>query len=133
MLGREDIVEGIYLKRVAERSFPHDAPRGLIAVVQQVGADWTGEWSFQLRYLDQPGRTRQVWSLNLREKDLVDFELIGNWITAQALLECAPGSRNVKNALNIPARLPSRRPVRHRARRAWLKWHPNQLRLFDAF
>jgi hypothetical protein len=126
MLMREDIIEGMYLKQTRER---YGIPAGLIGVVHQVSTDRTGEWIFLLRYLDHPGGTRKkphsLGSLNLREKDLDDFELIGDWITAQALLESAPSPRHGKNAPNIPAR--------PRGRRAWMKYQPNQLRLFEDF
>jgi hypothetical protein len=123
---KDEIVEGIYLKQVTER---YGIPAGLIGVVHQV-TDRTGEWVFLLRYLDHPGATRKkphsLGSLNLREKDLADFELIGDWITAQALLESAPRSRK----LTVPARLPARRSARHQA---WRKWNMNQLRLFEEY
>jgi hypothetical protein len=94
MLERHDIAEGIYLKQTNER---YGIPAGLIGVVHQVRTDRSGEWVFLLRYLDHPGGTRKphsLGSLNLREKDLIDFELIGDWITAQALLESAPVLEN---------------------------------------
>jgi hypothetical protein len=134
MLIREDIAEGVYLKQMNER---YGIPAGLIGVVHHVSTDRTGEWVFLLRYLDHPGGTRKkphsLGSLNLREKDLVDFELIGDWITAQALLESAPSSRNAKNALNNPSRPPGEIMARHRRRSAWRRVHPNQLRLFEDF
>jgi len=126
---KDDIVEGVYLKQTNER---YGIPAGLLGVVHQVSTDRTGEWVFLLRYLDHPGGTRKphsLGSLNLREKDLNDFELIGDWISAQALIECAPSSRNVKNSLNIPARHPAKR----RRISAWKRVHPNQLRLFDDY
>jgi hypothetical protein len=126
---KDDIVEGVYLKQTNER---YGIPAGLLGVVHQVSTDRTGEWVFLLRYLDHPGGTRKphsLGSLNLREKDLNDFELIGDWISAQALIECAPSSRNVKNSLNIPARQPARR----RRLSTWKRVHPNQLRLFDDY
>jgi hypothetical protein len=126
MLEVDDIVEGVYLKQVKERSFwPYGLPGG-IAVVQKVGTDWTGGWMFQLKYLNQPeGRTKAVqWGLTLREKDLGDFELIGNWLTAQALLDDPSTGKGlrVRHLARRPARLP-----------AWRRVHPNQLRLFDEF
>ena len=130
MLQRHDIVEGIYLKQVTER---YGIPAGLIGVVHQVSTDRAGEWVFLLRYLDYPGATHKkphsLGSLNLREKDLADFELLGDWITAQALLESAPRSRKLTSELTVPARL----PARHRARQAWRKWNMNQLRLFEEY
>lgn len=126
-----DIIEGVYLKQTNER---YGIPAGLIGVVHQVSTDRTGEWVFLLRYLDHPGGTHKkphsLGSLNLREKDLDDFELIGDWISAQELLESAPRSQKLTNELTLSARLPGRRPARHRA---WRKWNPNQLRLFEEY
>lgn len=89
---RDNIVEGVYLKQTKER---YGIPAGLIGVVHQVSRDWTGEGVLLLRYLDHPEGTHKrpasQWSLNLREKDLADFELIGTWITAQALPANSPG------------------------------------------
>jgi|SRR5690242_15988989 hypothetical protein len=130
MLERHDIAEGIYLKQTNER---YGIPAGLIGVVHQVRTDRSGEWVFLLRYLDHPGGTRKphsLGSLNLREKDLIDFELIGDWITAQALLESAPRSRKLTSEQTAPARLSTRRSARHRA---WRKWNPHQLRLFEEY
>ena len=77
---KADIVEGVYLKQTIER---YGLPAGLIGVVHKVGTDWTGEWMFQLHYLNPPGGMRKKpvppWSLNLRETDLVGFEVIGTW------------------------------------------------------
>ncbi len=121
MLIREDIVEGIYLKQTTER---YGMPEGLIAVVHTVGTDWTGEWSFQLRYLKPPTGTRtrliSQWNLNLREKDLAHFELIGPWLSAQALLAASPASTKTKKVPKVWV---------------WMrgKVHPNQLRLFEDF
>ncbi len=131
---KDDIAEGVYLKQTNER---YGTSAGLIGVVHQVSTDWTGEWVFQLKYLNRLGgtRTRPVsqWSLNLREKDLVDFDLIGDWITTQALLESAPSPRKAKTALNIPASSPGRLTAMRRKLPAWRRVHPNQLRLFDEF
>lgn len=128
---RNDVVEGVYLKQTNER---YGVPGGLIGVVQQVSTDRTGEWVFQLRYLDHPGGTRKphsLGSLNLREKDLNDFELIGDWITAQVLLESAPSPRKLKATLNIPMMPPS--GLSRRRRSTWRHVHPNQLRLFEEY
>ncbi len=127
---KDNITEGVYLKQTNER---YGVPAGLIGVVHRVGTDRTGEWVFLLRYLDHPGGIRKphsLGSLNLREKDLDDFELIGDWISAQALLESTPGSKKLTSELTVPARLPGRRPARHRA---WRKCNPNQLRLFEEY
>jgi len=127
MLQRNEVVEGIYLKQITER---YGTLAGLIAVVHKVGTDWTGAWSVQLRYLNQPAGTRtkpvSQWSLNLREKDLIDFELIGTWLSAQALL-ASPSPDKKKKGPKLPANLPSRHSAWRR------KWHPNQLRLFEDF
>jgi hypothetical protein len=129
MIKRDDIIEGVYLRQTNEQ---YGIPAGLIGVVHQV-TDRAGEWVFLLRYLDHPGGIRKphsLGSLNLREKDLADFELIGDWISAQALLESAPLSRKLASELTVPARLPAKRSARHRA---WMKWNINQLRLFEEF
>jgi len=120
MLSRNDIVEGIYLKQIAER---YGDPPGLIAVVHQVGTQWTGEWFFQLRYLNRPAgrkkQTRSPWSLNFRENDIAHFELIGTWIPEELLQ--AP----------LPSVKPKKEPkLSARMRRTG---HPNQLRLFEDF
>lgn len=118
MVARHDIALSVYLRQTTGERL------GVIAVVHQVGTSWSGEWFFQLRYLSRPvgvsKRASSEWSSNLREKDLVHFELIGAWITAQALL--AGGSPSLK-----PKKLP-RVP-------AWMRGigQPNQLRLFDDF
>jgi hypothetical protein len=134
MLKRDDIVEGVYLKQTNER---YGIPEGLIGVVHQVSTDRTGEWVFLLRYLDHPGGTRRkphsLGSLNLREKDLDDFELIGDWISAQALLESTPSHRKVKNSLNVPVVSPVGLKAKRRRLPAWRKVHPNQLRLFEEY
>ena len=82
MVTREDIALGVYLRQTTGERL------GVIAVVHQVGTSWSGEWFFQLRYLSRPvgvsKRASSEWSSNLRQKDLAHFELIGEWITAQA-------------------------------------------------
>jgi hypothetical protein len=126
---RNDIIEGVYLKQTNER---YGIPAGLIGVVHQISVHRTGEWVFLLRYLDHLGGTRKphsLGSLNLREKDLDDFELIGDWLTAQALLESAPRSKKLTSELTVSARLPARR----RWVPAWKRVHPNQLRLFEEY
>jgi hypothetical protein len=118
-----DIVEGVYLKQTTER---HGIPAGLIGVVHKVGTDWIGEWMFQLHYLNPPGGMRKTpvppWSLNLRETDLVGFELIGTWTAAQALLASAHSTKPKKEP-----KLPRLSAVMGK------KVHLNQLRLFEDF
>jgi hypothetical protein len=132
MLKRDDIVEGVYLKQTNER---YGIPAGLLGVVHQVSIDRAGEWVFLLRYLDHPGtrKPHSLGSLNLREKDLNDFELIGDWITAQVLLESVPTPRKVKNSLNVPVVSPVGLKARRRMLPAWRRVHPNQLRLFEEY
>lgn len=114
----DDIIPGIYLRQTTGER------KGVIAVVHQVGTSWSGEWFFQLRYLSRPvGMRRSAiseWSSNLRERDLAHFELIGTWISAQALLAAGPLSCKPKKEPRVPA---------------WMKGigRPNQLRLFEDF
>jgi len=116
VIAREDIALGVYLRQTTGDH------RGVIAVVHRVGISLSGEWFFQLRYLGQPvgARRRAIteWSLNLREKDLVSFELIGTWLSAQALLAAGPSSHKPKKQLKVPV---------------WMSavGRPNQLRLFE--
>lgn len=118
MTVRDDIVLGIYLRQTAGDRM------GVIAVVHRIGTSWSGEWFFQLRYLGRPVGTRRgavsEWSSNLREKDLAHFELIGTWLSAQALLTAGPPSIKPKKELRVPA---------------WMSGigRPNQLRLFEDF
>lgn len=118
MMTRDDIALGVYLRQTAGERL------GVIAVVHQVGASWSGEWFFQVRYLSRPAgvskRASSEWSSNLRETDLVHFELIGAWITAQALLASGPSSLKPKKPPRVPA---------------WMRGigRPSQLRLFEDF
>lgn len=118
MVTREDIAIGVYLRQTTGDRM------GIIAVVHRVGISLSGEWFFQLRYLGRPvgARRRAIseWSLSLREKDLVSFDLIGTWLSAQALLAAGPSSHKPKNQLKAPV---------------WMSaaGHPNQLRLFEDF
>lgn len=118
MVEREAIALGVYLRQTGG-----DRP-GLIAVVHRVGTSLSGDWFFQLRYLGRSAGTRQrrvsEWSLNLREKDLVHFELIGPWISAQAILASSPGSRKSKKE---PMILTWKRGIPH----------PKQLLMFDGY
>ncbi len=119
MVNRDDIALGVYLRQTTGERL------GVIAVVHQVGTSWSGEWFFQLRYLSRSvgvsKRGSSEWSSNLREKDLAHFELIGAWITAQALLTGGPPS-------SLKPKKPPRVP-------AWMRGigRPNQLRLFEDF
>lgn len=116
MMDREEIALGVYLRQTAG-----DRP-GIIAVVHRVGTSLSGEWFFQLRYLGRPAGTRKrsgsEWSVNLRETDLAYFDLIGPWISAQALLASRPPSAKLKKE---PTLLAWRRGTPH----------PDQLRMFD--
>ncbi|MDH4154732.1 MAG: hypothetical protein OEV01_13175 [Nitrospira sp.] len=118
MVSRGDIGLGVYVRQTTGERL------GVIAVVHHVGTSWSGEWFFQLRYLSRPTgvgkRASSEWSSNLREKDLAHFELIGTWLTAQALLESGPPSLKPKKPRRIPA---------------WMRGigQPNQLRLFEDF
>jgi hypothetical protein len=115
-MDREEIAIGVYLLQTAGNQ------RGLIAIVHRVGISLSGEWFFQLRYLGRPAGMRKrpgsEWSVNLRETDLVHFELIGPWISAQVLLEASP---------------PSSRRKKEPTLLAWRRGtpHPDQLRMFD--
>lgn len=118
MVARDDIARGVYLRQTSGDR------RGLIAVVHRVGISLSGEWFFQLRYLGQlPGAKRKAvseWSLNLRERDLTCFDLIGTWLSAQALLASGPIALTSPKKLRAPA---------------WMRGagRPNQLRLFEDF
>lgn len=118
MVTREDIVLGVYLRETI------GARIGIIAVVHRVGISLSGEWFFQLRYLGGPAGTRgravSEWSLNLREKDLAHFDLIGTWLSAQVLLAAGPSARKRK---------------KEPRGQAWVRAmeRPKQLRLFEDF
>ncbi len=94
MVDRVAMVPGVYLRQTATEGMD------LIAVVHRVGVSLSGEWFFQVRYLNLPGgpkkRAIAEWSPNLREKDLADFDLIGSWIIAQTVLAASPPSRKSK-------------------------------------
>ena len=116
-----DLVEGTYLRQTTNQ---FGSPAGSIAVVHDVGTSWTGEWYFQLRYLNQPVGTQtkgiSPWSVNLREKDLVHFELVGTWIPADTLQISSP-----------PPLKPQHKRRASTCRRR--KIHLYQLCLFDDF
>lgn len=121
MLQRNDITQGTYLRQLTNQ---FGGPAGLIAVVDQVGSSWTGHWCFRLRYLTRPvGMQTKAASpsyVQLREEDLAHFELVGTWISADALLAPTPS------------------PMKPQGRRRLSGWrrgkiHLHQLRLFDEF
>ena len=86
LVKRDDIAAGTYLRQTSNQ---FGSPVGLIAVVCHVETSWTGDWYFQLRYLNRPVGTQTKVvshsSVNLREKDLVHFELVGTWLPAEVL------------------------------------------------
>lgn len=122
MLQPNDITQGTYLRQLTNR---FGGAVGLIAVVDQVGNSWTGQWCFRLRYLNRPvGMQTKAASpsyVQLREEDLTHFELVGTWIPADALLVSAQSS------------------VKPRIQRGLSGWrrrrkiHLHQLRLFDEY
>ena len=118
MVDREAIAPGVYLRQVAGEGI------GLIAVVHRVGTSLSGEWFFQVRYLNRPAGPKKrlvtEWSPNLREHNLVNFDLIGTWIAAQTLLAASPPSRKTKKE---PIQLTWKRGIPH----------PKQLRMFDDY
>lgn len=118
MVDREAMTPGVYVRQMACKGM------GLVAVVHRVGTSLSGEWFFQVRYLNRPvgpkKRSVREWSSNLREKDLVDFDLIGSWITAQMLLAERSSSRKSKKE---PIVLTWKRGIPH----------PKQLRMFDEY
>ncbi len=118
MLTRSDIVKDTYLRLTTTR-LGYSA--GLIGTVYTIGTDWSGNWYFQLRWLNRPAgkRKRPVseWSLSLRETDLGNFERITGEQVQELLKE---------------SRLPSKSRKTRRLPGAWrVKRHPNQLRLFN--
>ncbi len=121
MLSQKEIVQGTYLRQITDR---FERPAGLIAVVDQVGTSWTGHWCFRLRYLNRPvgiqTRAASPSYMQLREEDLVHFELVGTWIPADVLMVPSPSTG---------------RPQGRRRLSAWRrgKIHLHQLRLFDEF
>lgn len=116
MVGREEIALGVYLKQTAGDRM------GMIAIVHRIGTSLSGEWFFQLRYLGRPAGTKRravfEWSVNLREKDLAHFELIGPWLSAQALLAAGASPHKPKKEQKTPT---------------WMSGavRPHQLRLFE--
>ena len=121
MLQRSDITQGTYLRQLTNHL---SGQAGLIAVVDQIGNSWTGHWCFRLRYLNRPvGMQTKAASpsyVQLREEDLANFELVGTWIPADALIA------------------PSPLPLKPQGRRRLSSWrrgkiHLHQLRLFDEF
>ena len=127
MVSRADITKDIYLRLTVSR---FGYPAGLIGTVHTAGTDWSGNWYFQIRWLNRPTgkRNRPVseWSLNLRDKDLEDFEWIESWEQVQELLrESRPPSKRRKKGIRLPGYL---RPL-GRAPRG--KRHPGQLQLYQ--
>lgn len=115
-----DIIKDTYLRLTTAR-LGYSA--GLIGTVHVVGTDCAGQWYFQLRWLNRPVSKRDKplseWSLNLRERDLEDFERIDIWDEVQEpVSESRPLRKSKKRALRLPG------PWR------W-KRHPNQIRLFE--
>jgi hypothetical protein len=126
MLTRLDITKGIYLRLTAAR---FGYPSGLIGTVHTTGTDWSGNWYFQLRWLNRPtgkcNRPVSEWSLNLRDKDLEDFERIETWEQVQELLRESRPQRKPRRKVNRRPRFSSplgRIPIGRR--------NPNQLKLY---
>ncbi|MFO0777778.1 MAG: hypothetical protein U0223_09280 [Nitrospira sp.] len=118
MLTRSDIIKDLYLRLTTAR-LGYSA--GLIGTVYTIGTDWSGNWYFQLRWLNRPAGKRQrpvsERSLNLRESDLEDFERI-TWEQVQELLKESRPPSKPRKALRLLG--------------SWrVKRHPNQLRLFE--
>jgi hypothetical protein len=122
-----DITKGIYLRLTASH---FGYPAGLIGTVHSFGTDWSGNWYFQLRWLNQVTgkRNRPVseWSLNLRDKDLKDFERIASWEQVQELLRESRPQRKPRRKVN--RRLRFSKPLKRVPR---VKRHPNQLKLYE--
>jgi hypothetical protein len=119
MLSRSDISQGAYLRLNTSRL---GRPAGLVGMVYAVGTDQTGEWYFQLRYMNAPPGTRtrasSQWSLNLHEEDLAYFDQIASGDVHKFLRESEPPRKPKREELPLPA--------------SWRgNAHPNQLRLFD--
>ncbi len=107
LLSRADIVKDTYLRLTVSR---FGNPAGLIGVVHTIGTNWSGNWYFQLRWLNPPAGTRNKpvssWSPNLREADLEHFERIETWERVQELLEeSRPPSKPSKKGIRIPTYL----------------------------
>jgi hypothetical protein len=113
MLTRQDISQGTYVRLHTSRL---GKPAGLVGMVYAVGTDQTGEWYFQLRYMNAPPGTRtrasSQWSLNLHEEDLKHFDRVSTGELHKLLRQSGA------EELPLPA--------------SWRgNAHPNQLRLFD--
>ena len=128
MISRAGITKGIYLRLTISR---FGYPAGLTGTVHTTGTDWSGNWYFQLRWMNRPTgkRNRPVseWSLNLREKDLEDFERIETWEQVQELLR---ESRPQRKPRRKAKRLPRFSNPLGRVPRG--KRHPNQLKLYES-
>ena len=127
MLSRQDIAKDIYLRLTASR---FGYPAGLIGTVHSIGADWSGNWYFQLRWLNRATgkRNRPVseWSLHLRDKDLEDFKRIESWEQVQELLREPRPQRKPRRKVKRLQRFP-----RHLGRVPRGNKHPNQLKLYE--
>jgi hypothetical protein len=122
MLTRAEITKGISL-RLNTTHLGH--PAGLIGIVYALGTDQTGDWYFQLRYVNAPPGTKtrggSRWSLNLHEEDVEHFERIDTWDQVQKLL-----------GESGPPRKPRREDMTRSASMSG-KVDPNQLQLFEDF
>jgi hypothetical protein len=122
MLTRAEITKGISL-RLNTAHLGHRA--GLIGIVYALGTDQTGEWYFQLRYVNAPPGTRtrasSRWSLNLHEADLAHFDRIDTWDQVQTFL-----------GESWTPRKPRREDMTRSASMSG-KVDPNQLPLFEDF
>ena len=127
MLTRADITKGSYLRLTASR---FGYPTGLIGTVHTTATDWSGNWYFQLRWLNRPPGKRNKpvseWSLNLRNEDLEDFKRIESWEQVQELLKESRPQRNPRRKARKPLRFSNplgRIPIGRR--------NPNQLKLYE--
>lgn len=127
MLTRPDITKGLYLRLTTSR---FGYPVGLIGTVHTTGTDWSGNWYFQLRWLNRSTgkRNRPVseWSLNLRDKDLEDFERIESWDQVQELLRESRPQRKARRKAIRPLRFSN-----HLGQIPIGRRNPNQLKLYE--
>lgn len=122
MLTRAEITKGIYL-RLNTTYLGHRA--GLIGIVYALGTDQTGEWYFQLRYVNAPPGTRtragSQWSLNLHEADLAHFDRIDSCdqvhiVVGESGTQRQPRREDMTRSASISGKV-----------------DPNQLQLFEDF